>query len=127
MITIQDALTRLIDPPYPTGEGRTWDKADFDALQWPGGEAPKVSWQDMEAEKAKIEEERKNAVAAQLASDVRRERNAMLFETDPMLIPDYPISDSDLSAVKEYRQALRDVPQQDGFPNDIDWPKKPDL
>jgi len=25
-----------------------------------------------------------------------------------------------------YRQALRDVPQQSGFPGDIDWPAKPE-
>jgi len=26
---------------------------------------------------------------------------------------------------KNYRQALRDVPQQAGFPNDIEWPEEP--
>ena len=25
----------------------------------------------------------------------------------------------------DYRQALRDIPQQSGFPGDIDWPVKP--
>lgn len=28
-------------------------------------------------------------------------------------------------AVKNYRQALRDVPEQEGFPFDIVWPEKP--
>ena len=27
--------------------------------------------------------------------------------------------------VASYRQALLDVPQQDGFPNDVAWPVKP--
>ena len=29
-------------------------------------------------------------------------------------------------AYADYRQALRDVPQQAGFPGDIDWPAKPE-
>ena len=29
------------------------------------------------------------------------------------------------NAWKAYRQALRDVPQQAGFPTDIDWPELP--
>jgi len=29
------------------------------------------------------------------------------------------------SALLVYRQALRDVPQQAGFPSDVDWPARP--
>ena len=28
--------------------------------------------------------------------------------------------------MRTYRQALRDVPQQDGFPADIQWPELPE-
>ena len=34
--------------------------------------------------------------------------------------------DADQQAWIDYRQALRDVPQQNGFPTDIDWPMNPE-
>ncbi len=50
----------------------------------------------------------------------RTERNMLLAETDYAALPDTPeMSD----AMKAYRQALRDVPAQEGFPTDINWPE----
>ena len=40
---------------------------------------------------------------------------------------DYPISEEDLAVVKAYRTALRDVPQQEGFPYDVAWPELPEV
>lgn len=42
-------------------------------------------------------------------------------------MPDYPINAETLEAVKAYRQALRDLPQQEEFPLDVMWPKKPEV
>ena len=50
----------------------------------------------------------------------RRERNALLAETDWMAGSDITMS----SAWKTYRQALRDLPAQSGFP-DVAFPTKP--
>ena len=61
----------------------------------------------------------------ELASQVRSKRDALIAETDYLLAPDYPISQEDLEAVKVYRQALRDVPQQATFPENVTWPEKP--
>ena len=36
------------------------------------------------------------------------------------------IGDALTGAIKNYRQALRDLPEQPGFPFDIDWPNKPE-
>lgn len=53
----------------------------------------------------------------------RMERNILLAETDYAALPDTAeMSD----AMKTYRQALRDVPAQEGFPSDITWPEKPE-
>ena len=38
---------------------------------------------------------------------------------------DYPITAEELESVKAYRQALRDLPAQDGFPTDVAWPELP--
>ena len=60
-----------------------------------------------------------------VAKKVRLKRDLLLDDTDYLLAPDYPISQEDLEAVKVYRQALRDVPQQKGFPFEVTWPEKP--
>lgn len=61
------------------------------------------------------------------AKAAREKRDRLLAETDYLLMPDYPISEEALAALKTYRQALRDVPEQEGFPNAIEWPSKPEV
>ena len=60
----------------------------------------------------------------QEADEAREQRNALLADSDWSVLPDAPVADE--QAWKDYRQALRDVPQQNGFPTDIDWPMKPE-
>jgi hypothetical protein len=60
-----------------------------------------------------------------LAKDARAKRNALIAETDYMVMPDYPLDEERKAAILAYRQALRDVPEQAGFPRQIDWPAKP--
>tara|TARA_R100001509_G_C4858661_1_gene212601 strand:- start:520 stop:1020 length:501 start_codon:yes stop_codon:yes gene_type:complete len=52
----------------------------------------------------------------------RNTRNTLLKETDHFALSDVTMTD----AMKTYRQALRDVPQQSEFPNTITWPTKPE-
>ena len=60
-----------------------------------------------------------------LAASARQKRDRLIAVTDYLVTPDYPISADRLAKVKTYRQALRDIPEQAGFPRDIVWPKKP--
>jgi hypothetical protein len=62
---------------------------------------------------------------AQKESDARSERDGWLKYCDWTVMPDSPLSDSDKAAWQTYRQALRDVPAQAGFPDNITWPTKP--
>ena len=62
---------------------------------------------------------------AEYASEARAERDRLLAETDFLMMPDYPLDEERKAAVLAYRQALRDVPEQAGFPRQIDWPVKP--
>ena len=55
------------------------------------------------------------------AAQVRQERDAKLAGTDWMANSDVTMSD----AWRTYRQALRDVPTQAGFPTDVTWPVEP--
>lgn len=63
---------------------------------------------------------------AKKEAEVRAQRDALIAKTDYLLAPDYPISDADLAKIKSYRQALRDVPGQEGFPENIVWPEEPE-
>lgn len=60
-----------------------------------------------------------------LAASARQKRDRLIAATDYLVTPDYPISDDRLAKVKIYRQALRDIPEQAGFPRNITWPEKP--
>lgn len=57
-----------------------------------------------------------------LANLVRAKRNALLSESDWTQLADAPV---DRAAWASYRQALRDIPSQAGFPLDVVWPEKP--
>lgn len=56
------------------------------------------------------------------AEQIRAERNKRMLECDWTQSPDSPV---DKEAWAEYRQALRDVPEQDNFPLSVDWPSPP--
>ena len=53
---------------------------------------------------------------------VREERDTRLLECDWAVLPD---AQTDRAVWKTYRQALRDVPEQMGFPYEIKWPEMP--
>ena len=52
----------------------------------------------------------------------RQHRNKLLAETDWSALSDVTMSD----AMRTYRQALRDIPQQPDFPNRFTMPNKPE-
>ncbi len=57
-----------------------------------------------------------------LEVSARSERDGLLLTSDWTQVDDSPV---DKSAWATYRQLLRDVPSQAGFPNTITWPTKP--
>ncbi len=63
----------------------------------------------------------------ELASRVRIRRDSMISHTDYYVQPDYPSTENGLLKVKEYRQLLRDITSQPGFPREITWPEKPSV
>ena len=59
--------------------------------------------------------------AANAASAIRYERSRLLAETDWTALSDVTMS----AEMAAYRQALRDITLQPGFPHDVLWPTKP--
>lgn len=72
---------------------------------------------------ADMEQEAKDAVDAQQAASQRAYRNNLLSGCDWTQVADAPV---DKVVWATYRQALRDVTSQAGFPWTIDWPVKPE-
>ena len=65
---------------------------------------------------------------AAAAAEVRADRNGRLTEVDAVAGNALRWAALDADTQTEwaaYRQALLDVPQQDGFPNTVTWPTKP--
>jgi hypothetical protein len=56
------------------------------------------------------------------AAEVRVQRDTLLTASDWTQVADAPV---DQEAWAAYRQALRDIPQQEGFPSNVVWPEKP--
>ena len=54
------------------------------------------------------------------AAEARAKRDNLLAESDT-----YALADRITKSWTDYRQALRDVPLQAGFPENISWPPEP--
>jgi hypothetical protein len=61
--------------------------------------------------------------AEKKSAQARSERDQLLSASDWTQVADAPV---DQSAWAAYRQSLRDVPQQAGFPSNVTWPSKPE-
>jgi len=84
------------------------ERVQFTAAEETARDAEEQAWADGANDRA--------------AEQVREERDAKLAETDWMASSDLTMSSEWVS----YRSSLRDVPSQDGFPNTITWPTKPE-
>ena len=79
-------------------------------------------WVYMVQVESKTQEEM-DADRASLAANIRAERARLLAKCDWTQLADSP---ADKQAWAIYRQELRDIPDQAGFPDNVVWPKDPD-
>lgn len=61
----------------------------------------------------------------QASQNVRTQRDRLLTETDWVVVKAYECNENVPSQWEIYRQALRDIPSQSGFPFEVTWPAKP--
>jgi hypothetical protein len=71
---------------------------------------------------ADMDDKAKTAKDAEQAKAMREDRNKRLSESDWTQVADSPI---DKAVWATYRQALRDVTAQSGFPWEVTWPTQP--
>ena len=67
----------------------------------------------------------KTNIDAQAAASVRAERDKLMHETDWIVVKAKETSTNVPTAIKTYRQELRDLPSASGFPHTMTWPTKP--
>ena len=68
-----------------------------------------------------VEGETDSPYFTELCEGARTKRNTLLAKTDTWGLADYPATAEQTA----YRQALRDITGQAGFPTNITWPTKP--
>jgi hypothetical protein len=56
---------------------------------------------------------------------VRAKRDAMLRDSDKVMLSDYPISEAQKSAYESYRQELRDIPTTFSSSDSVVYPEPP--
>lgn len=61
----------------------------------------------------------------ELAAAIRSERDAKLASCDWTVLADAPLTSTEKTNWKAYRQALRDVTAQATFPQSVEWPVVP--
>ena len=103
----------------PTGNPEVWEEK-------PDGYFTVEEWQEMHPVPTPAP-----PTSDELMQCLRNVRDTRLAATDKYLLADYPISAENLTEVRAYRQALRDLPVQDGTPwdgggNETPWPTQPD-
>jgi hypothetical protein len=60
------------------------------------------------------------------ANAMRYERNEKLAASDWTQVDDAPLTNTQKAAWATYRQALRDITSQPGFPYSVNWPTQPE-
>lgn len=73
-----------------------------------------------------IEPDERNTLAQEdMEAVVRAQRNTLLLRSDWVVIAAYEKGDIIAQEWQDYRQALRDIPTQEGFPYSVTWPTEP--
>jgi hypothetical protein len=75
---------------------------------------------------ADMDDEAKAAKDAEQAKSVREQRNQKLKDTDWTVIKALESNTPQNFDMAAYRQALRDITSQAGFPWDVQWPTQPE-
>jgi len=73
-----------------------------------------------------VESEVSRLIAEQPAKEARAKRDRLLADSDWVTIRATDTGNPVPTDWQTYRQALRDITEQTGFPEEIEWPEKPE-
>lgn len=111
-------LAQILSKKY-SGTEWTITGDDYNTLQWyPSNSIPKPTEEELRAFDAEV--------SLELRWDaVKYKRNKLLEVCDWTQLTDSPLSTETKTAWANYRQQLRDVPQQGVEPENVVWPTQP--
>ena len=118
----------IIDRKNASKDGDTFEESEYAVNVAPYIEQWQTEIERLQAVEAKRiqeaidEEKRLSEDKDRIEARLRNERNTKLLESDRLMLPDYPIDEETRQAVIAYRQALRDLPEQEGWPENVQWP-----
>ena len=92
-------------------------RGDFSGLEW-------LDERTVPTE-SEVQTKYDELVAAEPLNQVREVRDAKLAQSDWTQGADSPLTDSKKTAMKTYRQALRDITDSATSLDDVTWPEKP--
>lgn len=128
-VSFPSAIPDTLLANYSVLPVRVADKPDHDTItqhvypndtpQYVNGEWV-IDWNIVEKDQAWMDTE-----LEQQKQKVRAERDKLLAETDWVSVRAFDTNTSVDTAWSQYRQELRDVTAQDGFPWNVVWPQKP--
>ena len=52
------------------------------------------------------------------SAEVRAKRDELLCQTDKYMLADFPVAEDEREKYRQYRQYLRDIPEQESFPDE---------
>jgi len=110
---------RVVDvsaEPFEVADNMFWEDAPTDC---------KAGWIYKDGQFIDPDEKTPEEIASIQIKYLRSERNKKLKASDWTQMPDVDLTSTQKTEWANYRQALRDVPQQAGFPTEITWPQKP--
>ena len=100
--------------------GATFSVEDtYESLEWLDNTTEKPSYAEIEANWTTVEYKI-------LGREVRQERDQLLTETDWIVIRSQELGEPIPAEWSQYRQELRDIPDQTGFPDNVEWPQEPE-
>lgn len=74
------------------------------------------TWMDVRSEQQKYDD---------AVSSVNEQRRGLLYQSDWTQLPNNPLTLAQQNLWATYRQQLRDLPNQEGYPLNIEWPTVP--
>ena len=96
-------LKAVIECSHPNASWNLEGESKYSNFTWLSEEYEKPSEATVLAKKAELD-------SAEPIRKIRMKRNKLLLETDKYMIIDFPLSDIQRISIKNYRQALRDLP-----------------
>ena len=124
MPTLNDRIVAYLD-----ANAIAWDVADFATGQPEGQPDQVLAWNAAKLGAMPDDQALDDAYAAALLNrqkaEVRLDRDARLAATDWRVIKALETGVPMSAEWQAYRQALRDISQQPGFPGDVTWPVQP--